>query len=599
MVTARLGALVLVVLALCASSFAAVPHKNEGGPVMGALRRLLAATGIAQNGPAALAAKNEALLDAFNRIERRADSSSRIRRGTRAQREAEQPAQGFAHGVASVLYALPKLARFVSGQKRTHSAPSADLDAARVALIKQRGKEARAALLRTVQAAAPQTARAAARRDNSTLCNAGVATESSQLLNTCGTNRVCRVTAFTTTGSSSATITTAASVFLNNESFDITKMQCDGLPVDLVADHGASHCHVTKLGCSEDTALADCDVAVLCSEPEYLAFGLGDGIFAYRCSTDALVCNGTTVDNPAEYSGEVLPPNCSVQRAPCDAASMCFGLSVADENSTLQIDSALPCALSCVRTVNGTQCQCPADYTGTQCDEPVPIKCSAYLVAPLPSCITSAADNMLVYDKPCLVYDGLAGARLEMSWRISCQFADAQRVVSDSNSSNFTYWLDTPNLRLSSEPEWVARISAYQFTKLHSDSRAAVNSSTKLTRAQILGEEPVVLAITPSEQFVVGGRVYAELAFDSAAAPPGMEGAVLRRFHLDDRKGGFGGGDGGREIGAGLGAGETAGTVVGCVVGVIIIAGIAWYLWKRCRDPHKQKSKKNKAEKQD
>lgn len=533
---------------------------------------------MAEEGPLSLAAGTKALAHAYKEVSEETELPQYLR-----TKNVENQ-QDMMHGLARALTVLPKLKEVFL--MRHHPQTSAATDAARVARIKQRNQAARAAALR--ETAGDGALPVVLAGEQSGVCNHGNVTERASLLNTCSESRVCRVAAFTTSGSE--TLNTAASVFLNNTNVDVTQLVCNSLPVDLVREHGASGCHVRALGCSPSTALRNCDVEVVCDTPTHLAFGIGDGRFAYRCSTNVLVCNGTEVDDPATFDKQPLPAECEVVSAPCNASHMCYSISV-NESGTVVVGSTLPCSLRCLRFVNASRCVCPADYTGTNCETRRDVSCTAYIVEPLPQCTAATKDDeLLVYDRPCLRYSGrLQDTALPMRWNVSCKFASVLSrlgAAATANLTNFPYWLDAPNLKLSVEPVWTVCLSAFRFDTRSSMWLAAVNDTVTLTRAHLLGVEPVHLTLTPSAGFVEGGRVYAELAFDRAAAPPGMAGTVLRRFFLDDAQGGFGGGDGGRRIGAGLGTGEVAATVLGCIVGAALVLALARYIYRHCHDSH-------------
>lgn len=542
----------------------------------------------------------KALAHAFKDVSEENDVPPHLR-----TRDAEEE-QDMMHSLARALAVLPKLREAVLGRRNVPR--SAAADAARVARIKQRNEAARMAALRETAASGEADAAPASLLSDSVNnpCKHGNKTERTSLLNTCSEARVCRVVAFTTTGTE--TLSTPAEAFLNNTGVEVTQLVCSGLPVDLAAEHGASGCRVSALGCRAGTALHDCNVEVLCDTPTHLAFGLGDGRFAYRCSTDTLVCNGTAVDDPAAFDGAPLPAECAVARVPCNASGTCHSVSV-NASGAVRVDGTLPCALRCVRLVNASHCVCPADYTGTNCETHRSVACTAYLVAPQPACTAATKDDeLLVYDRPCLRYSGgLQDTALHMRWNISCRFASAQLSSSLGGNTttaedNFSYWLDTPELKLTAEPRWAVTLSAFRFDTRSSARMAAANSTVALTHAHLRGAEPVRVALTPTAGFVEGGRVYAELAFDRSAAPPGLAGAVLRRFFLDDAQGGFGGGDGGRRIGAGLGSGEVAATVLGCIVGAALLLALARYVYRHChhpQDPQEQPKDKVKRTKKD
>lgn len=549
----------------------------------------------AEEGPLSLAAGTKALAHAYKEV----CEENELPQHLRTKDAGDQ--QDMMHGLARALAVLPRLREAVLGHR--HVRTSAATDAARVAHIKHRNQAARTAALRERGGAAGAVP-VLLSDETPNICHHGTTTERTSLLNTCLEARVCRVAAFTTGGNE--TLSTEAGAFLNNTSVDVTQLVCSGLPVDLVGEHGASGCHVQALGCSPSTALHDCDVEVVCDTPTHLAFGLGDGRFAYRCSTDTLVCNGTAVDDPAAFDSKPLPAECAVASVPCNASRTCHSISV-NESGTVVVDSTLPCYLRCVRLVNASHCVCPADYTGTNCQTHRPVSCTAYLVAPLPQCTAATKDDeLLVYDRPCLRYSGgLQDSALAMRWNVSCKFASVltqYSAAATANLTNFSYWLDAPDLKLSAEPVWRVRLSAFRFDTRSSAWMTAANDTVTLTLAHLLGTEPVRLTLTPTAGFVEGGRVYAELAFDHAAAPTGMAGAVLRRFFLDDAQGGFGGGDGGRRIGAGLGTGEVAATVLGCIVGAALLLALGRYIYRHCykpRDPQEPPRAKAKQTKKD
>lgn len=532
----------------------------------------------AEEGPLSLAAGTKALAHAYKEV----SEESELPQHLRMKDAGDQ--QDMMHGLARALAVLPRLREVFLG--RRHPQTSAATDAARVARIKQRNQAARAAALR--ETAGDGAVPVVLADGHSNVCNHGSTTERTSLVNTCSEARVCRVVAFTTHGSE--TLSTEASAFLNNTNVDVTQLLCNGLPVDLVGEHGASGCRVQALGCTPSTPIQECSVEVVCDTPTHLAFGLGDGRFAYRCSTDTLVCNGTTVDDPAAFDNKPLPVECEVVSVPCNASQMCHSIST-NESGTVAVSNTLPCSLRCVRLVNATRCVCPADYTGTNCQTHRSFSCTAYLVAPLPQCTAATKDDeLLVYDRPCLRYSGgLQDTALPMRWNVSCKFASVLSQVSaaaTANLTNFSYWLDAPDLKLSAEPVWRVHLSAFRFDTRSSAWMTTANDTVTLTHAHLLGTEPVLLTLTPSAGFVEGGRVYAELAFDHTAAPLGMAGAVLRRFFLDDVQGGYGGGDGGKRIGAGLSTGEVAATVLGCIVGAVLLLALARYIYRHCHRPH-------------
>jgi len=412
--------------------------------------------------------------------------------------------------------------------------------------------------------------------ENESLCNLGRVEKSNRILNSCGTNRSCRVSNFETSGSE--TLDTPAVEFLNNPNVDITHMRCDKFPVDIRADFNTSSCHITAIGCNDTVALRDCPVEIICDD-NITAFGIDDGRFGFKGTTDTIYCNGVPVDDPEEYVNKTLPDECEVRTSLGQVNGTCTTINATAEVTIQQ----LPCALSCFSIVRDAYCACPLDYTGTYCDDLQNITCNAYLVTPLPHCVTNGDDNLLVYDRPCMVEDKLEGTTIEMNWNISCKFRSAaiRNITEDSN--NFTYWLDTPDLKLSNKPNWTVTLEAFQFSSFIGP--ISLQNSVNLTYENLAGLKNVTFSLTPDAKHIVGGRVYVELGFQGNQTPPGFSGKVMRRFFFDDAKGGYDGGTGKSHLfKETLGTGEVAIIVIASIVAFAIIAGIIRCMYERWKE---------------
>jgi len=547
--------------------------------------------GFFESGKTLFTMNEKAIVEAFNKVseqesrrERMLSSSRWNTKGTlRVMDEAEDAPQGFFYGIAQALRMIPLMKEYLAPkltreEKLARIQEDAAMDALRTRNIIKRNNEAREqARIRIMNAQNKQQQSGLTTRedDEEAICNKGRMERSVRLINACNTTRTCRVSKFNDTN---VTLDTLAFDLVNNTDVEVTQMICDGLPVTFLDDYNASKCFIRAVDCDNETAIKNCPVEIICEVPSFLAFGMNDGRYAFGGTNDVIFCNGTAVEDPTVFANKTLPEECEVKRFPSSTNGTCYTIN---GTGLVTVFSSL-CAISCVKLISEQQCTCPVDYTGIHCEEKENVTCQAYLVSPVPKCIVNAEDDLLVYDRPCFVYNGLEGKTIEMSWNISCKF-ESSSLRNNTRRDNFTYWLNTPDLRITEEPNWVVSLEAFQFSSFQEP--LSLHGSTKMTRDNIVGAEVMNLKIRPDAQHIVGGRVYVELSFEGNNTPPGMGGVAMRRFFFDDKSGGYKGGYGKTVYEAdGLGAGEISIIVVGSVVGVAIIAGIVRCIYERWKE---------------
>jgi len=545
---------------------------------------------IIQGGKEIMTLNEKAITEAFNQV---IEDEEKRKEFIPVNRDNGEKSNGFFYGFATVMNTLPKIKAYFS-PKKTHEdivakvKREADLDAFHTARVIRIGQEAREAGIRKVlesrarkqqQLQEQQQKQQSGsilrdKNDNETVCHFGREEKVSSLINTCSTRRECRISKIQSSGLE--TLDSPSIVFVDNHDVNITEITCNKLPVNFEDDYNASNCHVTAINCSDDTPIRDCPVEIICYDP-IVVFGL-DGRYGFRGSNDVIYCNGVAVDDPTEYSNKTLPDECEVKTLPGSVNGTCYTINATDLVTVLPI----PCVLSCLSTISQLQCVCPDDYTGVNCEEQQNITCTGYLVSPLPKCVTGAKDNLLVYDRPCLVYDNLERKRIQTNWNISCKFSSLT-LRNRTGDDGFKYWLNTPDLKLSKEPDWVVGMEAFQFSSFISP--ISISDTKQMKHDNIVGKEVMSFSITPDDKHIVGGRVYVELGFDSNHTPAGIKNRVLRRFFLDDSKGGYDGGQGeARHYKEGLGKGEIAIIIIASIVVFAIIVGAIRLIYERRKE---------------
>ena len=546
---------------------------------------------VAQKEKALFTMGEKAIIEAFNKVAEREDRlesrPSDREKNKELQQDVEGNSQGFFYGMATVLRMIPTIREYFAPRPTLEELEKrikeeAEVDALRTArILKQTELKKEAARIKISNALkAQRMAKHGLREDeepeepqDEPVCHLGRETKTARTINSCSTRRTCRAWKFNST--LNVTVQTPAIDVVNNTEIELTHMLCDNLPVSFLDDYNSTKCYVRAIGCSNSTPIGDCPIEVLCESPSYLAFGMNDGRYAFGGTTDVIYCNGTAVEDPTIFDNRTLPAECEVKRIPGPTNGTCYTINATGRVSVQSVS----CFLYCFRIVNETQCVCPADYTGVNCEQQQNITCTGYLVSPLPKCITGGEQDHLVYDKPCLIYKDLSDTTIEMNWNISCKFS-SESLRGVSRPDGFDYWLDTPDLRLSAEPNWTVTLESFQFSSFKEPIGAG--AATKMTRKHLTGEEVMTLKFKTDKAHIVGGRAYVELGFETNFTPPGIRGGVMRRFFLDDSAGGYKGGSGKDHILAdGLGAGEISIIVVVTVVGIAVIAGIGRCLYER------------------
>jgi len=560
--------------------------------------------GLTENARDFFLVNEKAIIEAFNKVSerenRRENFFSLSKKASNPQKE-EKP-HGFWYSFASSLQSISLIKEYLTPrptreQLKAKIEEEAELDAIRTARVMKLNKQAREqARLRIQSKTHKNTGKSAISRDEpESMCNLGRAEKTASLINSCSTVRQCLPWKF---NSSEVTLDTPAIDLLNNTNIEVTEMRCSSIPVSFLEDYNATNCYVRAIGCNESTPIGECPVEILCEQPSFLAFGIDDGRYAFGGVTDVIYCDGVAVDDPMEYADKDLPAGCEVRRFPSATNGTCYSINTTDMVQVNQFS----CVFQCPKMINETQCICPADFTGVNCETQQNITCKAFLDSPLPNCFTKGDEDLLIFDKPCLFSSKLKDKRIEMRWNISCKFASVE-LRNNNRNDGFTYWVDTPDLKLSSEQDWAVSLEAFQFSSFVYP--ISVQSSTKMTRENIAGKELMTLSITPSKEYVVGGRVYVELGFEGNKTPHGYSGGVIRRFFLDETDGGFNGGSGKTvTITDGLSPGEVAIIIVATVVGVVIIAAIVRHFYERWKEAKIQdeeagenKNKKKKSKK--
>jgi len=561
--------------------------------------------GIVETAKDYLSMSEKSIIDAFNQVSTADNKRKNLISGKSsdigssvADQEKESP-KGFWYGLATVVRTIPMVKDFFSSpptreELKAKIEEEAEMDAIHTARMMKQHKQAREAARIRLQEKWSQKKeqKLVSRDDDQPLCNLGREEKSLQTINSCSTYRECVPLMFS---SPDVPMDTPAEVFVGNTSVEVTQLRCGSFPVSFLDDYDASKCFITAIACNSTTPIGECPVEVRCEEPSPIVFSF-DGRYAFSGQTDVLYCNDVEVEDMSEYINKTLPDECEVRSVLSAINGTCYRINTTESVQVTEFS----CSSMCYRNINETHCRCPADYTGTYCENTQNVTCQAFLVSPLPDCFVRGEDNLLVYDKPCLFADSLTEATITMLWNVSCKFDWTLR--GNTADDGFTYWLNTPDLKLSAEPNWTVSLEAFQFSTFVNP--ISLESRTKLSLENLAGKEPVTLRIKPTEEYVVGGRLYTELSFAVNHTPPGFTSGVLRRFFLDEVSGGFGGGNGKNLIiKEGLSPGEIAIIIIASIVAVAIIAGIVRYFYERWKEAkiHEEEvaERNNKKQKKD
>ncbi|EFA74705.1 hypothetical protein PPL_11534 [Heterostelium album PN500] len=264
-------------------------------------------------------------------------------------------------------------------------------------------------------------------------------------------------------------------------------------------------CQIKQMKCSSQF-LYQCQLLdVNCDNTT--SFGINT--FGFSCSNQQLVCgDNNTVVPPAnftQYNTQIKNGECSVQNIPCTPKDECLLLDLEckdkNQNCSVTIEQQLPCMLGCNANLNTSSCDCPSDFSSMKCDQPTPITCSLNLVSPQSKC---PGENYVMSKKTCFEFDyhGMSN----FSFNLDCHFVDPV----PTSKHNFTYWIDLPNLKLSTPVSWSISNSIIDFNRLYDYSFSSTNP---ITREEIMQLGPIWINTTLSQipsTYWIAKRLYFE-----------------------------------------------------------------------------------------
>ncbi|KYQ88681.1 hypothetical protein DLAC_10863 [Tieghemostelium lacteum] len=270
---------------------------------------------------------------------------------------------------------------------------------------------------------------------------------------------------------------------------------------------GYQDCYIYTLTCN-DNYLNDCILSqVVCDS--FTVFN--KDYFGFTCSTNRLVCNGKIIprNQYQNYSNEISNGQCLVKNSRCSGKNdecLSMNINCDDEgvNCQLKVNSDTTCIGQCFGQRNVSSCECPDDFTGRNCAELTPFKCDIVFNSPKPQCTGSR--DLILTSQDCFSFS--LSDQTNFNMNLNCYF---DPPVKSSSQSQFAYWIDTPNFKVSQQDNWIFAMEILNLNRLYNNS--LVNTLV-LEKDQIIGQKSIwnnrTLSDIPSEYWIAK-RVYNEI----------------------------------------------------------------------------------------
>ncbi|KAF2076863.1 hypothetical protein CYY_001830 [Polysphondylium violaceum] len=358
--------------------------------------------------------------------------------------------------------------------------------------------------------------------DNS-ICNSGILQSSSETTNTCNGGEECFIHEMLCNSK-------YVLVDKNTHLADYDLKQCQVLTmycpktnepvkyIDFKQQYGLNSCKLNSTKCSTDL-LSSCEIDVVCDK--FTQFNTEK--YGFYCVNNQLLCNNVVVpyDEYNKHSDDIKNGKCSTVQVPCTSTNdQCLRLSLncpTPNNCTLnqQVNSCKE--YYCTRSLNTTSCDCPVDYTGTNCQSSEPFTCDVVINSPSTMC--KGAD-FLLSPNPCFSFSH--SDKVKFNYSLKCSFLKAPK----SPKHKFTYWVDQPKFKISKPAVWEFLSENINLYRLFNNSLLNV---IQLDNQQIAGQSPIwvntTLANIP-QNYWIAKRVYTEVSLSTPIPQTSRNGRV-------------------------------------------------------------------------
>jgi len=355
-------------------------------------------------------------------------------------------------------------------------------------------------------------------------CNGGVIQSSSQSTNTCNGGETCYINQMICNGQ---TINVDSNTHVNDydiKSCQILSMYCPKTSeplkyINFKQQYGLNQCFLNSTQCPTNY-LSDCTIDVLCDK--YTSFNKEK--YGYYCVNNQLVCNNDIIpyDKYSQYSDDIKNGNCKVQPIACTSNNndQCLKLSLncpTPNNCTLN-QQELSCSdYFCTRSLNTTSCDCPVDFSGSNCQKSQPFSCDIIINSPSTTCRGS---DFLLSPKPCFTFS--YSDKVSYSYSLRCSFLTTPKPTKHA----FKYWVDTPKFKISNPVDWELLSENINLYRIFNNSLLNI---IKLDNEQIAGKSPIFVNTTLSNipsQYWIAKRVYTEVSLSTESPQTSKNGVV-------------------------------------------------------------------------
>ena len=255
-------------------------------------------------------------------------------------------------------------------------------------------------------------------------------------------------------------------------------------------------------------------------------------------SASSATCSSLTCDDILQNQSSVVFVNrtndsciISSNSSLCFEASNCFDWIRICDNSTSCEWRGLSCTNKCIIPASKIFCNCLLDFVGSECENPREFKCTFVLESPIPNCESlnpQLNQNQVDADPVCHRYRFADQIAEKFQYRLNCSFVDIPPVSNNDNNDdafqyavrlNSTFAVSLISFTVNS---WQGAFKVFNWKVLSDSSQTIlVNlSPTQLAGVDLI-EFPIDFATLTNEN-LFGGRMYAEVGFNSLVAPPGL-----------------------------------------------------------------------------